>query len=542
MLMLSLVLGFSGVSPISASQNNMVKTGVKCSSKGEVKTSQSKKFTCIKSKGILVWDKGSVISKPSTIVSRVVSDGAECSKMGLQERTTNGLFECRYVVGNKLAFIKLALNLKPISNPASPNPAEFCRLEDKRTTKNFPWPSIAFPAVPGKGFTTEGILKVVVIGIDFPDAVGEGSPTTLWKEDLQKVSEWLNWYTNGKIKYQFVTNDKWLRASKKWSSYLPDMGGKQSGDQKGLSGLTNNEISAEFVAAAENSTDLANANAIWVYEPPSIVSVSNSRNSIQWINRDANIQSSKFGNISTVMVALGPDTFVSKRIRWGYYLHEMLHSHGLFGHSPKIPARTGILSPADGWTNVLLPWDAMTAGWDKPGDVFCVDGEKLTTTDLTLVPLEREQDGVRAGFIKLNDHKGLIIESHRQDKWGQEISPGTAAVMVNLIDTSVNTTWDNPEGWANPSSTGNYLKVDNASHGNHVAVGTPLMAPRGWLGGSSDLWDGIGVINGVGINGDYNNWDLSYFMYPGESITYAGIKISLIKGGDNDTVRIEKIS
>jgi hypothetical protein len=29
-------------------------------------------------------------------------------------------------------------------------------------------------------------------------------------------------------------------------------------------------------------------------------------------------------------------------------------------------------------------------------------------------------------------------------------------------------------------------------------------------------------------------------MYQGESITYEGIKISLISTGDNDTVRIEK--
>jgi hypothetical protein len=30
-------------------------------------------------------------------------------------------------------------------------------------------------------------------------------------------------------------------------------------------------------------------------------------------------------------------------------------------------------------------------------------------------------------------------------------------------------------------------------------------------------------------------------MYQGESITNSGIKVSLIKTGDNDTVRIEKI-
>jgi hypothetical protein len=31
-------------------------------------------------------------------------------------------------------------------------------------------------------------------------------------------------------------------------------------------------------------------------------------------------------------------------------------------------------------------------------------------------------------------------------------------------------------------------------------------------------------------------------MYQGESVTYEGIKISLLSTGDNDTIRIEKTS
>jgi hypothetical protein len=44
----------------------------------------------------------------------------------------------------------------------------------------------------------------------------------------------------------------------------------------------------------------------------------------------------------------------------------------------------------------------------------------------------------------------------------------------------------------------------------------------------------------MGIAGDYEGWDLNRIMYTGESITNSGIKVTLIKGGDNDTIRIEK--
>ena len=77
------------------------------------------------------------------------------------------------------------------------------------------------------------------------------------------------------------------------------------------------------------------------------------------------------------------------------------------------------------------------------------------------------------------------------------------------------------------------MKVDGANHGKHVPYGDPI---------NNSLYAGgdVGVINGVGYSGIRAEWDLNYLMYPGESITYNGIKISLLTGGDNDTVRISK--
>jgi hypothetical protein len=56
------------------------------------------------------------------------------------------------------------------------------------------------------------------------------------------------------------------------------------------------------------------------------------------------------------------------------------------------------------------------------------------------------------------------------------------------------------------------------------------------------MYEGVGIINGIGVSGDKEGWDQNYFMYQGESITYEGIKISLLSTGDNDTIRIEKTS
>lgn len=47
-----------------------IKAGSKCTTKGQIKTSQGKKFTCIKSGKTLVWNKGVAISKGTTQVDQ----------------------------------------------------------------------------------------------------------------------------------------------------------------------------------------------------------------------------------------------------------------------------------------------------------------------------------------------------------------------------------------------------------------------------------------------------------------------------------------
>jgi hypothetical protein len=282
---------------------------------------------------------------------------------------------------------------------------------------------------------------------------------------------------------------------------------------------------------------LAGVNTIWFYFPENISKIVG-----QWTMQTARIQTANYGLITPQLAALGADTYLSKRVRWGFFLHEMIHGFGLQGHSPKyLPAngftRIGEMSTADGWTNALLPWDAMTWGVDKPEDTFCIDKNKLSSVDVKLVPLEREQQGFRSAMIRLNDHQVLLVESHRSDKWGVGEGQGFAGAMVALIDTTISTSFDDNNTVKNPAttSTGEYLLVDGANHGQHQPIGD-LNYNNGVLYG------GVGVVNGQGVAGDYEYWDLNHIMYTGESITKLGVKISLVSGGDNDTIRIEKVS
>ena len=479
-----------------------------------------------------MWNKGVATPTP-TPTSAPLVEGGECEKMGLQGKDSTGLLECRKIIGNKLSYTRITNDFSPIVNPSSPDPLKTCQLPDMRANKLWQAPGIAYPPTPIGDFKPVGTFKIVVVGFDFPDAPGEVPPSTYWKDDLTTISEWMKWYSNDKVKYTYVTLDKWLRAPRLATAYDNENEATKSAGGNTLSagGVTDDQKTSELLKLVENEVDISNTSAIFFYHPPTVVG----KLTGQWASRSANYQSPKYGKVNSAIFAIGGDTWASMRTRWGFQIHEMLHSHGVFGHSPKIPWRIGILSTGDSWSSALLSWDSLAQGWTDPEDIYCVEKSKVTSVDLKLVPLEREQKGNRVAMVKLNDHQLLMIESHRKDKWSQGLAPGFTGIMVTLIDTTKNTTWDNPEGFANPSSVGVALKIPGVNHGAYQSIGTAI--PN-----ATNIYQGIGIVDGIGIAGDKEGWDLNYFMYVGESITYEGIKITLVKGGDNDTVRIEKVS
>jgi hypothetical protein len=110
---------------------------------------------------------------------------------------------------------------------------------------------------------------------------------------------------------------------------------------------------------------------------------------------------------------------------------------------------------------------------------------------MTLVPIEREQVGLRSVIVKLSDYEALVIESHRKDKWSERWPTGTFGVSVMRIDTRVDTVWDMG------SSTGKYL-VPAQEH-------------------SLD------------------------FLKVGQSFTADGVKITVLQSAENDQIKIESV-
>ena len=317
-----------------------VKAGSSCTKLGLTSTVSGKKYTCIKSGKKLIWDKGVVIKKPTVDVPELPKvdssptpsiqavinlENTNCSKVGDTRTDSVGSVECRKVVDNKLKYIRVMNNFSKILNPSSPEPINICQLPDARGAKK-EWTSIGYPATPTQAFRNSGVEKIVVVGVDFSDAPGKGKPSDLFKNDIELASQWVTWFSNSKLKFEFVTSDEWIRAPRTSENY--NVG--DHAEQLGL--LTLSEMKEDFVLSIEKYVDLSNTTAIWMYFPSDIKKIVG-----KFAQRSSPVFTKKYGTVIADIYGIGKSNYDSKIQNWTFNVHEMLHPQGIMGHSPRAP-------------------------------------------------------------------------------------------------------------------------------------------------------------------------------------------------------------
>ena len=159
-LVTGLVLIFS--LPTFSANSTAIKAGSACKKSGQSVEFNGKKYTCVKSGTKLKWNNGVILQ---------------------------------------------------ISIPISPSDLSACKISDQRPL-SMRHRAIAFPAEPEPGFINTGREKIVVVGIDFSDSPGIGTPKAAIDEIVKNSTEWLIWYSRKKLTWDFVTYDKWIRAPK----------------------------------------------------------------------------------------------------------------------------------------------------------------------------------------------------------------------------------------------------------------------------------------------------------------------------------------
>jgi hypothetical protein len=508
------------------------KPGSICAKAGQSITLSGKKYTCVKSGKKLVWNKGVALPTPAPSVKPTATPspastptptptqsntpepkplmaGDPCSVVGDSINNSQGYLECREVANNQKKFFQLSKSISDLEVQKSPLPLSVCRVPDQRSSiaPDDPY-AIAYP-IKWEGVLTKQKLKVLFIPFDFSDFPGTGNPTSFYGQDMVKFKEWVKWYSNGKKSIEVETSEKWIRASQPSIAYAEYLGHAKP----------NNKIAFEMLLKdSENIFDYSTADVVFLIFPKDLQTFPTET------TRFDKVQTNK-GLLRMGIYATGAQLFYQKGELWFWLTHELLHhAWGIQQHAPAYPAYLNISSGTPGPGQSIISWDQMTLDWVNPEDIWCTDTKTLTNSEVTLVPMEREQEGVRSAMINLSASRTLVIESHRKDKWGN-YNAGTYGLTAYIVDTRFAT-----------DRTGEYKGIDDGKGVLFTKVANFIEFPLRHSQYMMEWFDGqTGKSYGV-----TPRFSMNYFLYEGESFTFEGVTVKLVKSGDNDSIQISK--
>jgi hypothetical protein len=485
--------------------------GASCKTLGITSVVSGKTFTCNKSGKKLVWDKGVKLAQPlpTTANPKIAVDGGPCSVVGEYKTNNQDFLECREIANNQKKYFQLKNVVSDLPLQNSPMPLSTCRVADQRATQRLDDPyAIAYP-ITWSPLKRVGSNKVLFIPFDFSDHPGTKLPNEMFGQDIRKFKEWVKYYSNGKFAVEVDTSDKWIRASQPSTAYEPYLGHSNP----------NNKVGFEMLMKdSENLFDYSTIDAVILIFPSDLKTFKT-----ESTMKSAPVKTNK-GTINIGQFAMGASLYNSKTEIWYWLTHEILHSWGIKQHAPAWPSVLSVNTGSSGPGQSLITWDSMVLDWINASDVWCSDLDSLKPSEVTLAPLEREQKGIKSVMVKLAPSRVLVVESHRKDKWGK-FSNGTYGVTAYIVDTRFDT--DRTGEYAGVDDfkgikytrAANYLEF-NLNHGDYKAERFSNETGENW-----------GLVTYFSKN---------YFLYEGESFTFEGVTVKLMRSGDNDTIMVSK--
>jgi hypothetical protein len=493
LLPLLLVLGIT--QPVASAS---IKKGSPCSKVGKIQVSGKAKFKCTKSGNKLLWQS---VQNQSTQVNLAESEGKECLFVGDKILGATQYLECRSIAGNRSKWFLLSKNKETLQQSFESDKLAECRLRDQ--SPPYSGLSVGFPL--RENVPVAGKVKVALIPIDFADTVGDYSAINAAKPHMEKVDAWLKQFTNNRMSYDWQVTPEWIRNPKKISDY-----GVANSTHFGY--FDDRPLVQDLLNVADPVVDFTNIKIVLFLFPRTITALP-----IQVIGQNQKRFSTNEGTIGNYW---GGGRFAYQRdyekLLWAIWIHETMHMHGLPGHAPGNGWPLSVTTNQYGVALAINTWESFLAGWLDEKSILCRKSSDIKDITVTLTPIDRNQDGLKSVMIPLNDHEILVIESRRGEAFSSEMYPGFYGLTTYLVDTRKNN--------------------DRSQESSGKDQGNDTAYPKFvyYLKSSSGDHGSAGLVRGI--------LDRDILAYEGEHFLYNGIKISLIKSGDFDTVQIQKVS
>jgi hypothetical protein len=512
-----------------------VTPGTKCSKAGATSTYNGKKYTCVKSGKKLVWNKGVVVLKPTSVATPTPSatptqtvaptpiltptpiPSATPTFQGFTNRCQQDPevpadwkelqeFAIKYnVCSSPWRFVQSSNNYgspqQPVTNSSELLPISQCKINDPGAYGR------TFPRAQDFLNPTKS-MNVLVIGASFPDYPEKKTPKEEYGKYFQFTQDFLKNISDVPVNPVYKIAEHYIQLSKPISAYnlLEHQGSKEV-------------FKAELISLVNGKFDFAGVDQILIVMPAHIpLTVADA--AMSW-NGKWNIDGKSFSSVYLQGPAyLGPkegnlwtfDPWITVHEQIGHQLglgdhygSEEIQYNRPNGPIPNSPDDWG----AGNWGNMsgaigdFIGWDKWVSGFLSDSQINCVPTNK--TTFHWLRPSEIKNVATKGAVIPLSGTTGVFIESHRNTGYNYKQDSKTNGVLVYTIDVT---------------------RLEGNTKMRPFGYGVTVHKPTGR---SAQSW-----ANNMAL-GDAT-------LQVGESITISGFKITVVESGDfGDVIKVEKV-
>lgn len=295
-----------------------------------------------------------------------------------------------------------------------------------------PLPS-GFPAVTPLTQHT-GTVKWALIPIDFSDLKGESNFRSRVDSQMELLTDWFLTVSEGKLKVDWSIHNNWVTIPKTSSQYSVQFSANLKDSSAGQA------LFRDAINSSDPVFDFTDIQYVIFLLPKEQTFLKEGVQGFPWDKSVIDIKTNE-GRIYGFAI---PGIFNDhpNRDYWSYWAHEFGHAISLahIGRSrPPAPLFAGydLMGNQDGPTRDLSGWLRFLAQWLPDEKVYCKESNNISKLDITLVPLNSKEQGLKLVVIPISNTKALIVESRRDSKFSCKMNISQNGVLAYIYDANL---------------------------------------------------------------------------------------------------------
>jgi M6 family metalloprotease-like protein len=279
-----------------------------------------------------------------------------------------------------------------------------------------------------------GNVKWGLIPIDFPDLKGDQDFRKRVDDQTKKLSDWYFTVSERKLKIDWSIHNKWITLPKETKNYSIEFSANLRDSANG------EKLFKDAMATADPEFNFTNIQQVIFILPKGQTFIKETSQGFPWDKAVIDLKTNE-GSVSGFSIA-GSIFDDPGREYWSYWAHEFGHSIGLahIGVSRgEIPPFSpwDLMGLQDGPSKDLSGWLRFLIGWLNSDKVYCKTIGINKEIELTLLPINSTESGIKLAVVPLPSGKALVVESRRVTPFSCKTNTKRDGVLAYVYDPNL---------------------------------------------------------------------------------------------------------